>query len=66
MRSPLSTTSDRGCGKCGDTPSYLTPDGLRCREHIHREAEWDDWLPLSRKSKSTAQRPSGRARSDAA
>ena len=66
MNSPLSTTSDRGCAECGNTPSYLTPDGFRCREHLHLEDEWDNWLPLSRKPTSTAFRRSGRARPDAA
>lgn len=55
------TTSSRnqiGCKQCDEVPTYLTPRGLRCREHIHHEDEWDDWIPLVRKS--TAHRPPAR------
>ena len=38
----------RGCPLCGEEPTYLTPHGLRCREHIHGDDEWDDWIPLVR------------------
>lgn len=65
MKSPLSTTSDQGCGECGHTPSYLTPDGFRCQKHIPSEDEDGDWLPLSRKPTSTTPPPSGWARPDA-
>lgn len=40
---------EHGCNECGTTPSYLTPGGLRCREHMHRDVDWDDWIPLTRK-----------------
>lgn len=44
-----SLSSDQGCIECGSRPTFLTPHGLRCRDHIHLDEEWDDWIPLTRK-----------------
>jgi hypothetical protein len=40
---------ENGCKCCGGVPTYLTPEGLRCREHLHGDEDWDDWIPLARK-----------------
>lgn len=51
---------EHGCNVCGARPTYLTPGGLRCREHMHRDEDWDDWIPLARKdSRQRTARPVG-------
>jgi len=54
-RPQISNPHDGGCSTCGGEPTYLTPRGRRCRDHIHHSDEWDDWIPLVRKS--TAHHP---------
>ena len=55
-----STPSRNGCNQCGGDPTFLTPDGMRCREHMHNDEEWDDWIPLARKiSRQRTVRPDG-------
>ena len=51
---------EHGCNQCGTRPTYLTPAGLRCREHMHQLEDWDDWIPLARKvSRQRTARPAG-------
>lgn len=55
-----SSQPEHGCNECGARPSFLTPGGLRCRDHMHQEEDWDDWIPLARKdSRQRTVRPVG-------
>jgi hypothetical protein len=52
--------SGSGCNQCGGEPTFITPDGLLCRDHLNLRDEWDDWLPLARKvSRQRTVRPNG-------
>jgi hypothetical protein len=56
----MSPSLGGGCNQGGSDPTFITPDGLLCRDHLHHEDEGDDWLPLARKvSRQRTARPDG-------
>jgi len=56
----MPNSSGNGCNRCGGEPTYLTPDGLRCRDDLHLGDDWEDWLPLARKDRrQRTARPDG-------